>query len=525
VTPVAWGGQPVLKDMSPVSAFFKLSFKAMDAALAKAGVPADPNVQFRPFTAVELQLERVEVDAEGKEIGKPVVIPPIQPPQFDRTKDAELANFLQWVVNAQAQQQILCPPFYQTVGQGQLQMLDIDGKLAAAVGGGLMPPMDMRRPTPGMGRPDPNMRPGINALPPGVPAELQSAPGIGNNPFDAQNALAFYRSYTPEIQAAYLKALKPADAAALRAAQRDMDSRRRRPTNDAQDPRILKEMYAQAEPDWLRKERETSRQPPQMPPGRPLPDSAQPGMRDLRGRPNLNVNPVLPPIGPGMVLLPNKDGDVLIWAHDATALAGKTYKYRARLIIKNPYYVPEAKDAVGKVLDVPSDWSEWTKPVTTPDFVNIFLAGAEKEKNGAIKNAKMYVQRWQNGQFNQNDDPFLVAPGDTVGEKVGNMDFETGWAVVDVRQAEGDTRVVLVDPAGNTQVRSEKADTEKLGIVPQPMPVQPPIVEPVKPTGPDAGRPGGGRPNLGPGGGRPNTGGAGGTTGRKTDSRGRPLPD
>lgn len=480
--PVAMvGGAPAggdERDMDYATAFFFLSFKDIDAAFTKASVPENPGGGMRAITANDLILERVEVDVNGNEIGQPKVIPPLQTPEFDRNVAAQLPNFLNWVMQPQAQQQILTPSFYAVVGQGQWQGVDADGKPLPVANVNALAVLPAQ--------------PATN-LPPGTPPELANAPGIGANPFDANSAANLYRSLTPALQTRYKSLLKTADRNAMETIIRNLENRGRRPgtgegggrrgySNDAQDPRVMKEMYAQAEPDWLRREKEINRRanqgnpppPPDQGTAAPPPPPPQVDPWTMRGR-GRYMRPAPGVImAQGVSLQVNAAGDAIIWAHDTTAEPGKTYKYRVRVAIKNPLYdIQGVKPEVAKVLDLGTGWSDWTKPVTLPNFVNIFFAGTVgKDPNKA---AKMYVSRWQNGQMNTNPDPFVVGPGDVVGAKNGDIDFSTGWAVVDIDDASGDNRVVLMDGEGRTQVRSESEDKPKL-TAPEPDPMMTPAV-------------------------------------------------
>jgi hypothetical protein len=156
--------------------------------------------------------------------------------------------------------------------------------------------------------------------------------------------------------------------------------------------------------------------------------------------------------------LPDREGNILIWAHDDTVEPGRMYKYRIRVIVKSPVYQTNVTkpEALAQVLELPEKpkWSEWSKPVNIPANLKLQLAGTVMGK----EQVKFNVIRWQNGKNNRSPSPFTAGPGDMVGGVVGEVDYTTGWTVVDVRQVGNDTRVILVNDSGRTEVRSLRAD-------------------------------------------------------------------
>jgi hypothetical protein len=185
-------------------------------------------------------------------------------------------------------------------------------------------------------------------------------------------------------------------------------------------------------------------------------------------------------------LVPDAAGNVDIWAHDETAQAGRTYRYRLRAIIKNPMFDTNvgAKPEMNKApylpadlttggLDMASAWSEWSKQVAIPTNVDMMLVSASNL--GGKETAKFRVKRFQEGQINEAMDgagkpkPFEAAPGDTIGgmEKVPGVktpvDFTTSWMLVDIRQAGagGDYRVRIMDAQGRMEVRTVSGDRGK----------------------------------------------------------------
>jgi len=203
------------------------------------------------------------------------------------------------------------------------------------------------------------------------------------------------------------------------------------------------------------------------------------------------ARPDMQPMHQGQVIgqvIPDAQGNIDIWAHDETAQPGLTYRYRLRVVIKNPIYdVPNmspepklmqiaylpANPKTGE-LDPEASWSEWTKSVAIPTNVDMRLVNASNL--GGRESAQFEVRRFQEGQINEAPKPFVVVPGDTIGgvEKVQipgvqgapavtkQIDFSTNWTVVDIRSAgSNDYRVRIMDPQGRIEVRTVSGDTRR----------------------------------------------------------------
>jgi hypothetical protein len=175
-------------------------------------------------------------------------------------------------------------------------------------------------------------------------------------------------------------------------------------------------------------------------------------------------------------LTPDALGNVDIWAHDESAQPGRTYRYRLRVVIKNPLYdtknvatdpkmaqVPYLPaDLASGNLDPAAAWSDWTQPVAIPTNVDMMLVSAQTLNGREV--ARFRVKRFQEGQVNEAPKPFEVAPGDVIGgrEKVAGaakeVDFTTSWTLVDIRQTGSDYRVRIMDAEGRMEVRTLAGD-------------------------------------------------------------------
>jgi hypothetical protein len=69
------------------------------------------------------------------------------------------------------------------------------------------------------------------------------------------------------------------------------------------------------------------------------------------------------------------------------------------------------------------------------------------------------VFRWHGGQ--PKSKIFDVGPGDSIGSKEGDVDYVTGWTMVDVGidPRTDDQFVLLMDPTGNLHKRDVRTDT------------------------------------------------------------------
>ena len=140
----------------------------------------------------------------------------------------------------------------------------------------------------------------------------------------------------------------------------------------------------------------------------------------------------------------DEGGDLLVWFHDVSAVSGKEYKYRVRLVLVNPllsYDAELAKDlkADAKVTTITTDWSPPSDPVSVRKETKFFLAGAS-DLTGSVR-VSVYTQRlgqWANKAFS-------VTPGQSIGGKVTvplthpatgkvekvTVDFSTGATAID----------------------------------------------------------------------------------------------
>ncbi len=148
---------------------------------------------------------------------------------------------------------------------------------------------------------------------------------------------------------------------------------------------------------------------------------------------------------------------ILGWAHDDTVEAGKTYRYRITYKIKSPVWntpnVTKPAD-LANTFDLVSVPSEWGTPVSVPSLTSFFVLRSVLGGNAAT----VQVFRWHGGAIKMKN--FDVSPGDSIGTRDGEVDFNTGWTMVDMRSdpRSDDRLVVLMDPSGRIHTRDFRTD-------------------------------------------------------------------
>jgi len=149
----------------------------------------------------------------------------------------------------------------------------------------------------------------------------------------------------------------------------------------------------------------------------------------------------------------------LYWAHDDSREPGKTYRYRARILILNPLYQSSkvaADPADEKVLALPTKpdegWSEWSQPVTTDLRERFFVARVPGMFGKPRTYAVVRLYRFQAGKWAMEE--VNVAAGDPLGS--------TDWTVVDIRPVRGgaDDAVIAINPEGRQEMRLARADKD-----------------------------------------------------------------
>ena len=132
--------------------------------------------------------------------------------------------------------------------------------------------------------------------------------------------------------------------------------------------------------------------------------------------------------------------EMLVWAHDLGVEPGKTYRYRCRILMFNPFFargrqlLPD-QQGLAESFEIASAVSEWSSPVQVAPPVEFFVVRAS-DGGGSLGmgEARIELYRYEGGA--RRTEQFTVQPGERIGRKarVGDsmVDFQTDWYLVDV---------------------------------------------------------------------------------------------
>ncbi len=130
---------------------------------------------------------------------------------------------------------------------------------------------------------------------------------------------------------------------------------------------------------------------------------------------------------------------VRVWANDATAEPGATYRYRLRVRVVNPLFQRQAlpdeqREKYGKQFTVATQWSDWSESVTVEKKAYFFLV------NGLKRSGQVVVEGWSFLDGAWRSTRTELRPGDPIGTrgkvtvdgKERTLDFRTGALLVDI---------------------------------------------------------------------------------------------
>jgi len=466
----AAGVQQVVQFDKPwETVFAKLNFNEQDKEFARVKLP--PYLMQKQY--IEVQLQRQEVLPDGT-FGKVELVQglAINKPPVDRKNPAE---FIKWSADPEAQKIILAPPFYNVVKGTFWEVPHKDIPQVAQA-------PDQQQ--------DFNLQQKYQDYKT-LKTDLERSKFTDGWTPEQKRAFAIFRQQEKEKEAAQKQGQQNTrqnpqiNRGGYTPGSRGPLPPGRQPRggeNDAIDPQLLREMYADgevpvrrrpylAESDSVSRRRDIRRMDPRI----------QPFQQEYQQQQQQQIL---------VNLQPDNLGNIDIWAHDETALPGNTYRYRLRAIIKNPLYDTNIgspvelnkapylpADPKSGALDMTTAWSAWSKPVAIPTDVDMMLVYAQNLNGREV--ARFRIHRFQEGQVNEAPKPFEVAPGDTIGgpEKVTvapgaaaatgtaaktmTIDFTTKWMLVDIRQTGSDWRVRIMDNQGRMETRTVAGDRGK----------------------------------------------------------------
>jgi hypothetical protein len=163
------------------------------------------------------------------------------------------------------------------------------------------------------------------------------------------------------------------------------------------------------------------------------------------------------PLPPGEFDPSKSQGQGIVgWAHDDTCEAGKTYRYRVTYKLKSPVWNTQNMTKPQELADkfwIESKASEWGEPVKVESLSHFWVVRPAFRG----ESAQVQVFRFSGGQLRTK--VFEVSPGDAIGGPDGDIDYGTGWTMVDMpTDARGERYVLLMDPHGRLQARDFRAD-------------------------------------------------------------------
>lgn len=181
-------------------------------------------------------------------------------------------------------------------------------------------------------------------------------------------------------------------------------------------------------------------------------------------------NPAQPQQGNYATLFPIPNGEfdprnvekqITGWVHDDSVEPGKTYRYKIRYRIKSPVFQTfnVMKDQkLADQFDLVAPDSDWTSPLSIPALTSFFIA-ANFDADSA-RSVRFDVFKFQDGTLHSQ--AFSASPGDTIGRLDKDIDFVTGYTVVDIRRdlRNNSSYVLISDPSGRLIQRTFRADQD-----------------------------------------------------------------
>jgi len=179
--------------------------------------------------------------------------------------------------------------------------------------------------------------------------------------------------------------------------------------------------------------------------------------------------------GGAAVALPSMDKDpsIVVWTHDLGVEPNRTYRYRARIDVYNPFFartnqmVPQ-QQSLASGFTLGTAFSDWSAPVQVSPPVGFFLTRATPgEGSLGLGTATIEVFAFRDGL--RRSATFSVQPGDVIGgvESVrragqpdAQIDFSTGWYVMDIIEDPSRDQV-----SGNERTRGVVVLVGRLGAI------------------------------------------------------------
>ncbi len=152
--------------------------------------------------------------------------------------------------------------------------------------------------------------------------------------------------------------------------------------------------------------------------------------------------------------------DIIVWAHDDSVQAGKTYRYKLKYMVSNPVARSVGlcdPQSLANQFYIPSVDSVWSAPVSVEADTNFYAV----KVNPSRSEVTFDVFHWKDGLWQLQT--VKVTPGDMVGgvdPGITKTDFATGWTLVDVRSDPRDESVTIMLVSDNGTLLKRDPNTD-----------------------------------------------------------------
>jgi len=170
-----------------------------------------------------------------------------------------------------------------------------------------------------------------------------------------------------------------------------------------------------------------------------------------------------------------RDESLLAWTHDLEVEPDSTYRYRARVEVYNPFFARTnqlvvEQQSLADPFTLASAVGPWSEPVTVAPPVSFFVTRATPG-DGALGLGSATVEVFAFRDGRRQVQSFSVSPGDPIGRRTearraergaGEVDFSTGWFVIDVVEDPARDRVTAGDRARGVTVLVGRMDSPEV---------------------------------------------------------------
>ena len=164
------------------------------------------------------------------------------------------------------------------------------------------------------------------------------------------------------------------------------------------------------------------------------------------------------------------EGEVRVWAHDMSVMAGSTYRYRMSVHLANPFFghkpslYPEQKHLAKKVT-VPSLVSEWSPVIEVQEPMQWFILNAkrsgESRNPDVLDSGYVSVELFEFSDGNWTQDNFIVQVGQRIGQ-LNEEESDVDWFVLDILEdVNGDIVILQNIATGELRTMYPSVESQK----------------------------------------------------------------